>query len=187
MQKLFIKNMVCQRCISAVQTELTKQGLEYLHVQLGEAIIKDVLTAEKTQCLAEALRRMGFELLDDQKQQLITKIKSIIINLIHHSDKPEKHKLSEVLTNNLHKDYSYLSSLFSEVEGVTIEKYLISQRIEKVKEMLIYDELTLSEIAYKNGYSSVAHLSAQFKKVTGLTPKHFKMSGINQRRALDQI
>jgi AraC-like DNA-binding protein len=179
--------MVCRRCVDAVQQEMTRHGLEVLHIQLGEIIVNKTLTEEQTVKLNEGLTELGFELLDDQKQKLIEKIKTIIINQVHHSDEPEKHKLSEVLSGNLHKDYSYLSNLFSEVEGITIEKYHINQRIERVKEMLIYNQLTLNEIAFKNGYSSAAHLSAQFKKVTGLTPKHFRAAGLNQRKFIDTV
>lgn len=187
MQKLYIKNMVCRRCISAVENELKKNGIEAVHIQLGEVILKENLTKEQSVILSKDLKALGFELLDDQKKKIIERIKNIIITQVHHSEYNEKHKLSNVLSHQLNKDYSQLSNLFSEVEGITIEKYLINQRIERVKEMLIYDELSLSEIAYTNGYSSVAHLSSQFKKVTGLTAKHFKVNGINQRKDLDKL
>jgi AraC family transcriptional regulator len=187
MQKLYIKNMVCRRCISAVENQLKKNGIEPLHIQLGEVIVKDNLTQEQSKILNSELKELGFELLDDQKQKTIERIKNIIITQVHHSDDKVKHKLSDILSHQLNKDYSQLSNLFSEVEGITIEKFLINQRIERVKEMLIYDELSLSEIAYKNGYSSVAHLSSQFKKITGLTPKDFKAKGLNQRKHLDSI
>lgn len=179
--------MVCRRCIFAVENELKKSGIEPLHIQLGEVILKDNLSKEQNLTLSNGLKALGFELLDDQKQRTIEKIKNIIINQVHHSDNKVKHKLSDILAQQLNKDYSQLSNLFSEVEGITIEKFLINQRIERVKEMLIYDELSLSEIAYINGYSSVAHLSSQFKKVTGLTPKHFKTVGINQRKYIDSL
>ncbi|MBC8052815.1 MAG: helix-turn-helix transcriptional regulator [Sphingobacteriaceae bacterium] len=187
MNKVYIKNMVCQRCITAVQNVLKNNNLDYTHIQLGEVILTHNLSEPEREALQSSLNELGFELLSDQKQQLIEKIKNIIITQVHYTDVPEKHKLSEVLTLNIHKDYSYLSNLFSEVEGITIEKYLINQRIERVKEMLIYGELNLSEIAFKNGYSSVAHLSSQFKKVTGLTPKHFKTTGISTRKSLDGL
>ena len=118
---------------------------------------------------------------------LIEKIKNIIIQQVHHTQDEQHYNLSNILSKSLHKDYSYLSSLFSEVEGITIEKYLINQKIEKVKELIIYDELSLSEIAYKLSYSSVAHLSNQFKKITGLTPSHFKQVGRNKRKPLDKV
>jgi AraC-like DNA-binding protein len=124
---------------------------------------------------------------DNSKQQLIEKIKNFIIKQVHHTQEENNHNYSENLSKALHKDYSYISSLFSEVEGITIEKYLINQKIEKVKELIIYDELSLSKIAYQLGYSSVAHLSTQFKKVTGLTPSHFRQVGQNKRKPLDKI
>ena len=187
MQKLYIKNMVCRRCILAVEDIFSKQAIDIAHIQLGEVVLQKELPDVKLESLREDLKKVGFELLDDQKQQLIERIKTTIVTQVHHSAEAEKHKLSEVLSASLNKDYSYLSNLFSEVEGITIEKFYIQQRIERVKEMLIYDELTLSEIAFKNGFSSVAHLSSQFKKTTGLTPKYFKASGTQQRRAIDKI
>jgi AraC family transcriptional regulator len=187
MQNLYIKNMVCRRCITAVQQELDALEIPVNHIQLGEVILKEPISDTKRAALREKLHHIGFELLDDQKHRIIEKIKTIIITHVHHTDSSGRFKLSDVLSQQLHKDYSSLSNLFSEVEGITIEKFLINQRIERVKEMLIYDELTLSEIAYKNGYSSVAHLSAQFKKITGLTPKHFKANGISQRKHIDKL
>jgi AraC family transcriptional regulator len=187
MQKLYIKNMVCRRCIAAVQHELEAHHIGFAHIQLGEVVLNTPLTSAQSAALNKGLNELGFEILDDQKHRIIEKIKTIIISQVHHSEESHKVKLSEILSQQINKDYSTLSNLFSEVEGITIEKFLINQRIERVKEMLIYDELTLSEIAYKNGYSSVAHLSAQFKKVTGLTPKHFKLQGINQRKAIDNV
>ncbi len=135
----------------------------------------------------DSLTTLGFELLDNNKQQLIEKIKNVIIKQVHNTEEESTHNYSEILSKTLHKDYSYLSSLFSEVEGITIEKYVINQKIEKVKELTIYDQLSLGEIAYKLGYSSVAHLSNQFKKVTGLTPSHFKKVGKNKRTPIDKI
>ena len=179
--------MVCRRCIMAVEGVLTNHNLKAASVQLGEVILLEEPQPSKLEELSKSLKVLGFELLDDQKHQLIERIKNIIINQVHHSNDVQRKKLSEILTDNLNKDYSYLSNLFSEVEGITIEKYLINQRIERVKEMLIYDELTLSEISFQNGYSSVAHLSSQFKKVTGLTPSHFKKNGVSQRKSLDSI
>lgn len=179
--------MVCNRCILVVQQELQKLEIDSCKVTLGEVETNSMLTKDKLEQLEKNLDVLGFELLDNSKQQLIEKIKNIILQQVHHSDKEEHHNYSEILSKSLHKDYSYLSSLFSEVEGITIEKYSINQKIEKVKELIIYDELSLSEIAYKLGYSSVAHLSNQFKKVTGLTPSHFKQVGQNRRKPLDQI
>lgn len=186
--KLYIKNMVCNRCIMAVEQELKKLGIEGSKVSLGEVDSTTDIPGEKLVLLQNNLDALGFEVLNNSKKQLIEKIKNIIIQQVHYPDE-EQHQpnLSEVIAKTLHKDYSSLSSLFSEVEGITIEKYLIQQKIEKVKEYIIYDELSISEIAYKLGYSSVAHLSNQFKKVTGLTPTHFKTLGKNKRKPLDKI
>ena len=184
---LYIKNMVCNRCILVVQQELGKLNIDSCKITLGEVETTGELPKEKIEQLEKNLDALGFELLDNSKQQLIEKIKNIVIQQVHHTQEDNNHNFSEILSKSLHKDYSYLSSLFSEVEGVTIEKYIISQKIEKVKELIIYDELSLSEIAYKLGYSSVAHLSNQFKKVTGLTPSHFKKVGQNKRKPLDKI
>jgi AraC family transcriptional regulator len=179
--------MVCNRCILVVQQELDKLNVASCKVTLGEVETAGELPKEKIEQLEKNLDVLGFELLDNSKQQLIEKIKNIIIQQVHHTQEENNHNYSEILSKALHKDYSYLSSLFSEVEGITIEKYIINQKIEKVKELIIYDELSLSEIAYKLGYSSVAHLSNQFKKVTGLTPSHFKKVGQNKRKPLDKI
>lgn len=188
-QKLHIKNMVCQRCIAAVRSTLEQLGHHPESVQLGEVELKHELPAGEREALREALAQSGFELFDDRRSRLIEQIKTAVIKLVHYSDQEEKLKqnLSGYLAEITGRDYNYLSSLFSEVEGLTIEKYLILQRIERVKELLVYDELTLSEIAYKLGYSSVAHLSAQFKKVTGLTPSLYKQIRDHKRRPLDEV
>lgn len=184
---LYIKNMVCNRCIMVVQQELQKLGIENSKIILGEVETSNEIPKEKLEQLRKVLDASGFELLDDSKQKLIEKIRNIIIEKIHHSEGDGHQNFSEILSGSLHKDYSYLSNLFSDVEGITIEKYIINQKIEKVKELIIYDELSLSEIAYRLGYSSVAHLSNQFKKVTGLTPSHFKQVGRNKRKPLDKV
>ena len=184
---LYIKNMVCNRCILVVQQELQKLNIDSCKVTLGEVETGAEIPKDKLDKLERNLDALGFELLDNSKKQVIEKIKNIIIQKVHHLQDEDQLNLSEILSKALHKDYTYLSSLFSEVEGVTIEKYLINQKIEKVKELIIYDELSLSEIAYKLGYSSVAHLSNQFKKVTGLTPSHFKQVGQNKRKPLDKV
>lgn len=184
---LYIKNMVCNRCILVVKQELEKLSIGSCRVTLGEVETDTQPPKEKVEQLSKNLGALGFELLDNSKQQLIEKIKNIIIQQVHHSEEENRYNFSEILSKSLHKDYSYLSSLFSNVEGITIEKYTINQKIEKVKELIIYDELSLSEIAYKLGYSSVAHLSNQFKKVTGLTPSYFKQVGKNKRNSLDKI
>jgi len=179
--------MVCRRCKMVVESELQKSGLHPLNVSLGEAVIEEKsLTNEHRHQLNEALKTVGFELIDDKRSRLIEKIKNFVINSIHHKEEQPEKKFSELLSQQLHHDYSYLSKLFSEVEGITIEQYIITQKIEKVKELLLYDELSLSEIAFQLGYSSTAHLSAQFKKFTGFTPSQFKRMGVQSRKALDE-
>lgn len=171
----------------AVRNELDKLGLKLKDIRLGEATLEREPAAEEKRKLEEALVALGFQLIDDKKSRLIEKIKNIIIELVHHQDGEIKTNLSELLSSKLHRDYNYLSNLFSEVEGSTIEKYYITQKIEKVKELLVYDELSLSEIAFRLNYSSVAYLSNQFKKVTGLTPSHFKQVKENKRQSLDEV
>lgn len=187
MSHLFIKNMVCNRCIMVVQNEMDKLGLNAKNIKLGEVTLDRELSGEERIALDKMLTNVGFELIDDRKSRIIEQIKTVIINLVHHQKSDKKYNLSNVLSEKLHHDYSYLSNLFSEVEGTTIEKYFIAQKIEKVKELLVYDELTLSEIAYRLNYSSVAYLSNQFKKVTGLTPSHFKQIKEDKRKALDEV
>lgn len=187
MEKLFIKNMVCNRCIMAVENELKKLELHSSNVQLGEVQLERELSSQEKTQLDTALTRLGFELIEDKKSRIIEKIKNLIIGLVHHQDNDNKTNLSEILSSQLHHDYNYLSNLFSEVEGTTIEKYFIAQKIERVKELLVYDELSLSEIALQLNYSSVAYLSNQFKKVTGLTPSHFKKIKENKRKPVDKV
>jgi len=179
--------MVCNRCIMVVQNEMDKLDLNVKNIKLGEVTLDRELTAEERARLDEILTPLGFEIIDDKKSRLIEQIKNIIIDLVHHQDNDIKTNLSEVLSSQLLHDYNYLSSLFSEVEGITIEKYFIAQKIEKVKELLVYDELSLSEIANRLNYSSVAYLSNQFKKVTGLRPSHFKQIREDKRKPLDQV
>lgn len=185
--KLFIKNMVCDRCIMVVQHELDKLGLPVKQVKLGEAILENELSDEEKNRVGTVLSSLGFELIDDKKSRIIEKIKNIIIDLVHYQDAETNKNLSDILSQELHRDYNYLSNLFSEVESTTIEKYYIAQKIEKVKELLVYDELSLSEIAARLNYSSVAYLSNQFKKVTGLTPSHFRQIGEGRRKPLDKV
>lgn len=180
--------MVCNRCKAAVKTELEKQELHPLNITLGEVTIEEKeLSKNKREQLSAALRELGFELIDDRRGRQIEQIKSFIIESIHYSDEQPQKKYSELLSQHLNHDYSYLSKLFSEVEGITIEQFIIQQKTEKVKELIMYDELSLSQIAFQLGYSSTAHLSAQFKKITGLTPSHFKKPGEKHRKSLDQI
>jgi YesN/AraC family two-component response regulator len=180
--------MVCNRCILVVNDDLTKMGYSIKSIELGEVQLKDSLDRSDLDKIRQILTNNGFELIDDRKSQLINKIKTLIIEYIHYDrEKPEHENLSDFLAKELGHDYSYLSNLFSSVEGVTIEKYLILQKIEKVKELLVYNELNLNEISYKLGYSSVQHLSNQFKKITGLTPSHFKKIGKDRRNPLDKV
>jgi AraC-like DNA-binding protein len=185
--KLYIKNMVCNRCILVVKNELEQLGHPPLHAVLGEVELNKTLSETEKQLLNKKLIALGFEIIDDKKSQLIAQIKTLIIDLVHNQNNALKINLSDYLINQLHQDYSHLSNLFSEVEGTTIEKYFIAQKIEKVKELLVYDERSLSEIAFKLNYSSVAHLSNQFKKVTGLTPSYFKNIKADKRKPLDQV
>jgi len=156
-------------------------------VSLGEVETSEPISPEKLPFLREKLTSYGFELIDDSKSQLIERIKTLIIELIHYRKDDLKMNYSDFIESKLGKDYHYLSNLFSDITGTTVEKYIISQKIERVKELLVYDESTLSQIADDLGYSSVAHLSAQFKKVTGLTPGHFKQISTNKRKPLDQV
>ena len=186
--QLFIKNMVCDRCIMVVKDQLNAVGLEYKNIQLGQVQLSKPASGEQIESLRTNLSNLGFELLDDKKAALVTQIKSVIIKLIHDNGSEEiNKKLSVLLSEKLGKDYHFLSTLFSSVEGVTIEKYIILQRIERAKELLMYDEMTINEIADTLGYSSVQHLSQQFKKITGLTPTHFKQLKENKRKPLDQV
>ncbi|MHC5352970.1 helix-turn-helix domain-containing protein [Myroides sp. LJL115] len=187
MSILYIKNMVCNRCIMVVEDQMKILGIDIKDIKLGEVSIIGQLSPEKKAALQSRLESLGFELLDDKKSRAIEQIKTIIIDLVHHQNSEIKTNLSEVLSKELNHDYNYLSNLFSEVEGTTIEKYFIAQKIERVKELLVYDELTLSEIAISLNYSSVAYLSNQFKKVTGLTPSKFKQIKQDKRRPLDQV
>lgn len=184
---LHIKNMVCSRCLKVVRSELEKLGLYPEIVKLGEVVLHENDKQIDKNKVREVFSTHGFELLDDKKSFIIEKVKSTIIELIHHQNSIEHKKLSYLIEEKIGMDYAYLSSLFSTTEGITIEKYIILQRIERVKELLIYDELTLSEIAWHLGYSSVQHLSSQFKKITGLTPSHFKGIKENRRNYLDEI
>lgn len=186
-EKLYIKNMVCERCKMVVKSELTKLNITPVQIDFGEITLDKPLSDEQKRQIENSLTPLGFELINDKKSRLIEQIKTLIIELVHYTSSDLKINLSDYLSEKLHHDYNYISNLFSEVEGTTIEKYYIAQKIEKVKELLIYDELTLNEIAFKLNYSSAAHLSNQFKKVTGLTPSHFKAIKENKRKPLDKV
>ena len=179
--------MVCNRCIMVVKQELHKIGLKTKEVNMGEAVLDSVPTAQQMETINQRMHELGFEILDDKKQKQIEKIKALIIEKVQSGAIEERFSLSDYLVKSIHKEYTQLSRLFSEVEGITIEQYFILQKIEKVKELLAYDELNLSEIAWHLGYSSVAHLSSQFKKVTGFTPSYLKSLGNTKRKSLDQI
>ncbi len=166
--------MVCIRCKMVVKQQLKKLSLHYITVELGEVEILEIISTSQLIEFKTALVKYGLELLDDKKSILIEKIKKVIVELIHYADEPAKVNFSDYLSEKLNHDYTYLANLFSEVEGINIEHYIIMHKIERVKELLVYDELSLTEISYKLHYSSVAHLSNQFKKITGLTPSHFK-------------
>jgi AraC-like DNA-binding protein len=185
--KIYIQNMVCIRCKMVVKSELKKLGLHYITVDLGEAEIMEEISPEQLTQLGAALKKTGLILMDDKKSILVEKIKATIIELVHYNDEQIKINLSNYLSEKLNYDYTYLANLFSEVKGTTIEQFYLAHKIEKVKELLVYDELTLTEIAWKLHYSSVAHLSNQFKKMTGLTPTHFKNLKNKRRQALGNV
>ncbi|MFA6276526.1 MAG: helix-turn-helix domain-containing protein [Pedobacter sp.] len=186
--KLYIKNMVCNRCKMVVKTELEKLGFSPVSVQLGEVeLVQENLNTTQNEAIKEVLSKSGFELLTDRKKQLTEQIKTTIIELAHYQTEPLKSNLSEYLSKKLDTEYAYLSAIFSETEQSTIEKYFIQQKVEKAKELLTYGEHSLSEIAFQLNYSSVAHLSAQFKKISGQTPSQYKLNQDLSRKTLDEI
>lgn len=187
MSTLFIKNMVCNRCILVIQNEFSKLNIAIESIALGEVTLEKELSSEDREAVETVLISLGFEVIDDKKSRLIERIKNVIVELVHYQDNESKNNLSHLLSEKLNHDYNYLSNLFSEIEGTTIEKYFIAQKIEKIKELLVYDELSLSEIAIRLNYSSVAYLSNQFKKVTGLTPSYFKKIREDKRKPLDKV
>jgi AraC-type DNA-binding domain-containing proteins len=190
MTTLYLKNMVCNRCIMVVQQQLENLKLPVSDISLGEVVInKDSLSSDDLKAIDDALNPLGFERIDDRKGRLVEAIKKKIIAVIHSSAPAPKVNWSTLLSEELHYEYNYLSNLFSSMEGITLEQYIIRQKIERAKELLFYDELNLSQIAYQLGYSSVAHLSSQFKKITGLTPTELKKNRdtITTRKALDEI
>ena len=185
--KLFLKNMVGDRCKMIVKAELEKLGLNSTSIELGQVEILEILSNEQRQLLDEGLKKSGLALLEDKKLILIERIRNIIVELIHYSDKPPKIKFSEYLSETLNYDYTYLANIFSENQGTTIEHFLIKHKIERVKELLIYDELNITEIADLMHYSSVGHLSNQFRKFTGLTPSQYKHLKHKGRKTLDAL
>jgi YesN/AraC family two-component response regulator len=181
--KIFIQNMVSLRCKLMVKSELESLGISYSRVDLGEVELAEEVSLEKLEKLKVALHRSGLELMDDKRAILIEKIKNVIVEMIHYEDELPKVNFSTYLSEKLDQDYKYLSTVFSQTKGITIEHFIMLHKIEKVKELLIYDELNLTEIAYKMHYSSTSHLSNQFKKITGLTPSFFKSMKIKKRSA----
>jgi YesN/AraC family two-component response regulator len=184
---IYIKNMVCPRCISAVSNILKELEVSYSSIKLGEVELSLPLNVETKNAFSKALQDSGFSLINDRRSQLIEQMKTLVVDKIHHSLGELDIKWTDYIGDNLHLDYKYLSSLFSSVESITFEQYIINQKIERVKELIVYDELTLSEIAFKLHYSSVAYLSNQFKKVTGMTPTQFKKVLDKNRKSLDEI
>lgn len=185
-KKLLIKNMVCQRCILTVETILKELDVPFSKIVLGEAnLVRDVST-DRLKEIDKALVKFGFELIETRVNKIIEDIKKLVLEYLQEGIPDKKRRLSSFITSALHYDYSYLSDLFSSIEGLTIEKYFIIQRIEKVKELIVYDQLSLTEIAYQTGFSSVHHLSSQFKKETGANASHFKKIGAARRKSIDK-
>ena len=186
---IYVKNMVCNRCIKVIQTEFEKLGINIKNISLGEVQTEEPLEKIPLKKINEVLVQNGFEIIEDQKAQIVEKIKNYIIHIIYSNNYPvnENHKFSLLIESEMNLNYNYLSGLFSSLESITIEQYIILQKVERVKELLKYGELTLSEIAYKLGYSSVQHLSNQFKKVTGFTASQFKSLAGNMRKPLDEV
>lgn len=185
--KLYIKYMVSNRCKMLVKEELKNLGLHFVLVDMGVVDIMENISAEQREQISINLLKSGLELMDDKKAVLIEKIKNVIVEMVHYSDELPRTNFSEYLSEKLDHDYTYLSNLFSEMQGTTIEKFIISHKIERVKELIAYDELSLTEIAWKMHYSSVSHLSNQFKKITGLTPSFFKHLKDKVRNPIEEI
>jgi len=179
--------MVSIRCKMIIKEELKKLDLHFILVNLGEAEIMENIDASQREELKSALLKWGFELMDDKKSILIEKIKNVIVEMVHYADELPRTNFSDFLSTKLDYDYTYLSNLFSEVEGTTIEHFIIAHKVERIKELIMYDELNITEIAWKMNYSSVAHLSNQFKKVTGLSPTHFKQLKDKRREAIEEV
>jgi len=179
--------MVSNRCKILVKDELRKLGLHFILVELGEVEVMETLTVSQNEQLKAALLESGLELMDDKKSILIEKIKNVIVEMVHHTEELVKVNVSQLLEDKLHHDYTYLANLFSEVQGTTIEHFVIAHKVERIKELIMYGELSISEIAWKMNYSSVAHLSNQFKKATGLSPSHFKQLKDKRRSPLEEI
>lgn len=179
--------MVCPRCIAAVENTLSGLDIKYHEVTLGEVQLTNPISPKEKEILHERLEKLGFALVNDRRSRLIEKMKNLVIEKIHHSDEPLEVTWSDYISSQLHLDYKYLGNLFSSVESITFEQFIINQKIERVKELLVYDELSLKEISFRLNYSSIAYLSNQFKKVTGMSPSEFKQSAIRNRKSLDNI
>jgi AraC-like DNA-binding protein len=185
--KLLIKNMVCQRCILTVKAILDSSRIPFDQIELGEVELKKPISGPQLRKVETELQKFGFELIETRVSKIVEDIKKLVLDYIKDGENDKKRKLSAFITARLHYDYSYLSDLFSSIEGTTIEKYFIHQRIEKVKELIVYDELSITEIAYRTGFSSVHHLSSQFKKETGFNASHFKKIGAARRKSIDTL
>lgn len=184
---IYIKNMVCNRCVMVVSTIFMEAGIDNVNVEIGKVTVKNQIDAEIFKQVDIRLKEVGFEIINDSKSQLIEQIKTESINYVYQNKWDEKLNFSDYLVDKIHLNYSYLSTLFSSVEVTTIEKFLINLKIERVKELLVYDEKTLSEIAWEMGYSSVAHLSGQFKRVTGFSPSYFKQLKEQKRKSINDV
>ena len=184
---LYIKYMVSMRCKMVVKDELTKLGLRYAAVELGMVELLNGITQKQLKQLKDNLHRSGLELMEDKKSILVERIKNIIIEMIHYSDDYPKVNYSDYISKKLGYDYTYLSNIFSEIKGITLQQYIIINKVERIKELLLYDELNLSEISYKLHYSSVAHLSNQFRKITGLSPSQFMLLKLKPRKNLENL
>jgi AraC-like DNA-binding protein len=185
--KLYIKYMVSTRCKMMVKEALKQLGLHFIVVDLGVVEIMEILSDEQKEELRTLLSNVGLELMEDKKAMLIEKIKKVIIEMVHYADELPKTNFSDFISKKLDYDYTYLANLFSEVQGTTIEQYIISHKIERIKELIVYGEMNITEIANNMNYSSVAHLSSQFKKVTGLTPSHFKQLKEKRRIPIEEL
>lgn len=186
-QKVFIKNMVCDRCLLFVKDIFRRLDIAVSDIALGEVVTVSDLSEQQRSDLKKELEAVGFEIIDGHRSRIIEGIKNAVRELVHRRDNDIKVNLSDYLSQRLNYDYSYLSSIFSEAEGITVEHYFISQKIERVKELLVYDDMSLKEIAWMLNYSSVAHLSGQFKKETGLTPSYYKQMADKRRKSIDKI
>lgn len=184
---IFIKHMVSMRCKLKVKEELNNMGIDFLSIDLGKVELIDDLTPEQHEQLKENLLSSGLELMDDKKAILVERVKNVIIKMIHESEEMPKENYSDYISRQLDYDYTYLSNIFAEVKGITIQQYIINNKIERVKELLLYDELNLTEISYRLHYSSGAHLSNQFRKVTGITPSYFKKLKLKRKGNLENL